>query len=201
MRTMKTKDGRTYFTALKKGSIEVDVKAVTEYENEKVKAFVHDIHDGYDSRFDEADVIYCEPAWRPGYVKFMEMAGKDPQKYGYNKYLKAIHDFAKQFGKPFYCIGSVAMMKILQPDDSQPIVITPHGSNDAIGVFNGTLFDCPNTDSFITELCKKYTVIGDIFCGAGYTFSHALPHNRFILSDVNPECIGFIAKEAEHGNC
>ena len=195
MRTM-IRDGRAYHTAIEKGSKVAEGEGTIEFMNDRVHAYVHNIHDGYDDRWSSADVIYTEPAWRTGYAKFMRSAGQSPE--GYDEYLDDIRRACLKFGKPAYVVAGKSMLRTLKPHFSYPVKLSEHGCDAYICVYNfEDLTEDETNTALIRRLCGTYKTICDINCGCGNLLAFANPDNSFIFSDVNAECIGYIRNMEE----
>jgi hypothetical protein len=169
-------------------------KKAQSFEIGKSRAFVWDIFSEIPKI--DADIIYLETAWYKGYDIYQKRAGNETKKT-YGDYLDRINEIIVLSGLPAIVItGKHAV---------------PHFKNNT-GLFHGNyLHDYPcvaiaynaeipekvaNVVS-IEYLAERYNKVWDFNCGYGLTgkiFAEA--GKEFILTDINPECIGFIEAHA-----
>ena len=180
-----------YHTALKSDSSEtVEVSPETEFEYGRIHAFVHDLLDGYDPRFDQADAVYSEPPWKAGFDKFMSLAGKEGD---FNRYLESVRDVCRRFGKPCYLVCGKAMFRGLDADEYRPVYFSQHGQRVFLAVYNEpSRLEIPSTAEAVDMIATRYGCVLDFSCGCAGRFLDSRVPSNFILSDVNPDCIGYI---------
>lgn len=171
-------------------------------------AIRHDLVSGpLPPEYQYTDVIYAEPPWRPGYDEFNRRAGVTGaptyvEFLGHvNRVVEELHPRAV-----FLMLGKHATRHVLKPDDQAEMVLDTHGkARCVVYAYNAVIppppvKGAPATTTYLLDyLARKATVLGDFTCGYGYTARAALEHGkRFVVSDHNPRCIGFIA---EHADC
>lgn len=192
MKVNRTRTGQ-YFSAIKGTSENLEIEPIVEYKGRRVHAFAHNVLNGWDDRFGGADVIYTEPAWRDGFKKFMALAG---QTGTHTEYLKNTREIIQRLGKPAYVFCGKHMFKVLDADEYRPIILREYGYHEYVAVFNEDRhIEATTTSELISKLCENYGTLLDFNCGCGNVLNSCKNEDtRFILSDVNPDCIGYIKK-------
>jgi len=144
--------------------------------------------------FRNCDILYSEPAWKSGYEKFIARAKKEQSQY--QEYIMAINDVILHEKRPIWIIlGSHILSKFKKLDQIIPINLHGYmtnlcGWNDLhdYGTFK-TNYD------FVAKLAEKFSCVGDFCAGYGNTGRIFQEHQKkFILSDINGNCIYQIAK-------
>lgn len=149
-------------------------------------------------RYANCDVLYTDLPWQNGFDTFNERAGiKGDRTYrGFMACVSAICADQKQ--RPVYlATGRHALTHLPEPDQVAPIRLNEHAS--VVVTYNtGKL---PRKFAVAAELlrhlARQYDRVGDFCCGygsAGKAFARA--GKTFVLTDVNPSCIGYIAAHA-----
>ena len=159
-------------------------------------AFVADLEQDVPSAYSRCDVIYTEPAWRLGYEKFAVRAGTPG--LSWPTYIRNHLKFI-DLGVPVYMVGGAHMTSLLtpKPDEVRSIVVDSGGSKitDALlFAWGGAIPDGATSTGMIEALALLYRRVGDPGCGYGNTgriFRAA--GKRFVMSDVDPHCISYIA--------
>lgn len=161
-------------------------------------AFVHDMANGWPEAMNKADVIYADIPWMHGYLKFYERAGRQA-KTNYIGFLKNVGMMLRRIDIPAVIITGKHAIHYLAPFEYMPIRLNGDPSNACLWRITPDQFDNPKTEyDILNQLVKFYRCIGDPFCGygrSGRVFAQA--GRRFIMSDLNPWCIGYIAKEGD----
>lgn len=148
---------------------------------------------------EQCDVLYAEPAWRDGYVKFNSRAGitQLPSSQSYESYLAALRSIAESFSpRPsFMCIGK-SMAKRLSPHWTTPISL--HGSDALLAGWNceNSLIhsSISNSVQFIDHVATKFDFVYDPCCGYGNAcVAFFSAGKRFLGCDINRKCIGVLA--------
>lgn len=184
-----------YHTALSGGRLHQDFQAQS-YRDGWGEAFVHDVaRRGLPIEIMRADAIYGEPPWEHGYRTFNERAGVfDAPPWA--PFMRTLGEEVRRFGKPTAMTAGIRAAKLFKPDTVVPIDL--NGGKATICLWG---MDLPpevrTSEEVILHMASCFTTIGDPFCGYGRTGSLVRSAGgRFILSDYNAFCIGFISKEA-----
>ena len=169
--------------------------AVSRYECATGVAFQHDLADGLPAEFDQADVLYADLPWRQGWDKFAERAGAS-QRGGYNDAMRRIGALLRSFGKPAVMVTGKHALPFLKPDGAAPVRLNGAGAVACLwGVPSWQA--AIDASDLLHDLAGRFRCVGDPCCGygrAGRVFAQR--GGRFVLSDLNAECIGYIAAHA-----
>jgi hypothetical protein len=164
-------------------------REIDSYTCERGQVFAWDITHGPAAVFWDADAIYAEPAWRDGYNKFLERAGKTGSS-GFPDYLAAIRDTVIALGKPAFIVAGKHMLSRLAPELTIPVTL--HGYGAYAAIWRAEAPDgITDTDSLLAYVCERYETILDFSCGYGNVARAA---RRCILSDINRHCVYVTAK-------
>jgi len=164
--------------------------------------FQHDILDGLDKRFYEADAVYTEPAWRKGFTRFMQRAEVDrPEDYG--DYIRIQEAIIRELDVPAFMIGGRNTFPYVNPDDGHEIYFDFHDCDAWVYLWNGAEIDPYEVESVVDVLyhvVENHDNVLDFNCGQGRTARamHDAGKN-FICSDVNGRCIAQIAEDLYEG--
>lgn len=159
-------------------------------------AFVHDAADPFPADYLQADVLYAEPAWRPGYDFFHERAGIKP-KLHWNAWMATLDANIRALGKPAVMACGKQAWKHINPDRLQEMDLRTGEGWMAIYGDVGEI-EAFRDEAIIAELAGRFDCVGDFACGYGRTGRIFRRHGkRFVMSDISAECIGFIAGEAD----
>jgi hypothetical protein len=163
-------------------------------------ALTHDMTLGFPSAMERCDVLYAEPPWPVGYNEFAERA---PVSGGFEDFMAAMGHGLLSADKPAVIIGGKLYRKHL-PEATREVPCRLDGANvDAVAYVYGDV-ECPSLDAtnphtafIIADLAQHYQCVGDFCCGFGKT-AHAFADagKNFVVSDSNPECIGYIAMQS-----
>lgn len=177
-------------------------------------AFAHDIRNGLPSEYDICDVFYTDLPWRDGFAIFEARAGAvkasqqaDVRSVSANcalvaprpDYAAFLHDIRKILlhgtPKPTVLVtGRQSMPYLPMPGHIYP---TKLNGADAVALsYSCRLAHTQTATDILEELAQRFNVVGDFCCGYGRTaniFRNA--GKRFVVSDFNPSCIGYIARE------
>jgi hypothetical protein len=158
-------------------------------------AFRHDLTQGLPVEFDQADVLYADLPWRQGWDTFAQRAGT-AQRGGYNAAMRGIGGLLRACNKPAVMVTGKHAQAALAPDSVAPVRLN---GGDAVACLWGVPPWRHRLDAsdLLADLAGQYRCVGDPCCGygrAGRLFAQR--GRRFVLSDLNPECIGYIAAHA-----
>ena len=173
-----------------------DYPKVSEFVGDRGIAFQHDLAKGFPARMLAADVLYSDLPWRDGYTKFHTRAGVTPAE-PYYELLGRVANAIRSVGRPAVMITGRHACATLKPDSIADATL------NSDGVF-ACLWGMPawtgrrDAKEILRRLAVQYQCVGDFCCGygrAGWTFSGH--KKRYILSDINASCIGYIAEHAK----
>jgi len=170
-------------------------------------ALVADLACGLPPEFASCDLLYTEAAWEYGYERFVQRAGGGSD---YPAYFEALRALATDGKQPLVLVcGKRALKGLPDPKDSELVNINSGGTFVAEAV--AVAFRCKlpkvtkrhegwlnlDTENLLRALARKYHRVGDPSCGYGNTGRIFAEHGRtFVMSDLNPTCIGYIAEHA-----
>lgn len=161
-------------------------------------AFVHDVTLGFPCEFDECQVLYSEIPWADGHEEFYDRAGQ-VLRPTYPELMYQLNCELAQFARPWVIVGGYAMTRHLGCQWFTPVTLNgstamamgAYGPPPPIGTASaGALLQWLSGNS-------NYYNVADPFCGYGRTariFAEA--GKKFVATDINPDCIGYIAQEA-----
>lgn len=181
-----------YHTALHED--DVDASNVYRWERGGSQAFVHDIALGLPLEFHACDVLYADLPWADGYDEFHHRAGVK-MALPYEKWLYRLNGTLALSGKPWLVAGGAAVLRGIGAE-----WVTRFRLNNSVAVMLGAglpKFNFDEDETVLRKLAARFKCVGD-FC-AGYGRSarvFAQAGKQFIVSDVNPKCIGYIAQHA-----
>ena len=165
-----------------------------------VTAFAHDLlTDGpLPVAYEDAEVIVADLPWRFGFDIFNTRAGVEDDR-SYAEFLDVIATMTESLAVPTYWVtGRHALPSLPAPDAVLPMRLN---TDDAVAVgyrcgdeADGAYGTSPE---FLHALTTRYAVAGDPCCGYGRTARVFLrAGGRAVVSDMNPQCIGYIAQHA-----
>lgn len=173
---------------------------VRRWESPSCTAFVHDLmtSPALPGEFDDCDVLVTDLPWQVGYQTFNDRAGvADDRTYG--TFMDRVSEIVESTTCPLYLVtGRHALPKLPEPDAVLPMRLN---EDDAVAV---AYRPGPEADKsygvapeFLHALAQRYQLAGDFCCGYGRTARFFLRSGqRAVLSDFNPNCIGYIAEHA-----
>lgn len=182
-----------YHTALKSGH-EEDAPPLNEFRLGDSIAFVHDVFDPTPDIYREVDAFYTEPPWPHGTKVFDERVGVTGRTWA--DLASRLESLIEETPAPVVIpLGKIALKRLPSPTVTYDVYM-PHAGDRAIIACWRTVLDNPATTiDAARQLISQHNTIGDWFCGYGKTAELANEMGRrFIVSDYNPRCIGFIAQ-------
>lgn len=154
-------------------------------------AFVHDItRDPLPSVYQLCDVLYAELPWRAGLAEFDRRAG---HQQSFAQFMAAVRGIVARFPR-VVLLGGQHMCPLL-PQPTQVLPVKLRGANALVLVY-GLHLDGSFTQHWqlLAYLAQQYERIGDFCCGYGEAGYYTLRARKgCVLSDYNPQCIGYIA--------
>lgn len=162
-------------------------------------AFVHDLISGPLPRvYGTCDVLYTDLPWQNGFGIFNERAGIDDGRT-YREFMAAVSGVVTGAPQPVYLVTGRHALKLL-PEPAQVLVTRLNEDASVIVTYNVQEMHKKFGEAreLLRSLAAQHERVGDFCCGYG---SAARAFRRqgktFVASDVNPQCIGYIATHAE----
>lgn len=189
-----------YHTALRPP--EVAPERVYRWERRGSKAFVHNVHLGLPLDFYGVDVIYSEIPWADGYDEFARRAeqpnGSVPD---YANWLYRLSGSLMVTNRPWVIVAGRQALRHMACQWWYPVQL--NGST-AVAIGAGLPEPGENVreaEQLIRRLAARFKSIGDPCCGYGRAGRIFTEHGKpFVMTDINPRCIGYIAANAEGWN-
>lgn len=189
---------RKYYSALDKEDTSKAYLPVERVSVGNSVAFLHNIEKQFrlPSEYDDCDLLYTDIPWRAGYEKFNKWAGIEGS--GYKNFIRAVSEIIIQNkDKAIVIVCGKPELKMLPiPDKVIPVDLNKFPSQ---GVLYGIkwLDKVTSTEQLLEMLAhSRFKKIGDFCCGYGSAGRHfAQAGKDFVMSDINPRCIGYIKEE------
>jgi hypothetical protein len=155
-------------------------------------SFQADLNSGIPEAMYNADIWYTDLPWRVGYFEFAKRAGVE-QSQPYTRLLKSIGVAVATAKIPAILITGKHAIKSLSPESIAKVTLN---NGEAVACLWGykPWVGTINTVALLKNLAAEYQRVGDFCCGygrAGKIFAEA--GKRYVMSDLNGECIGYIA--------
>lgn len=173
------------------------------FEHKGSIAFVHDVvvsRGRLPREYAPCDVIYTEMAWRPGYARFLDRAQAPASTFA--QYLTSLNTVVSGLTIPVCVVTGKSLVRYF-PQPTQRLDIffpdTLHKKGQCVAlVYRMTITHAVReTLDVLTEIAGRFNCVGDPCCGYGNTGrAFAEAGRRFVLSDFNARCIGWIAQHA-----
>jgi hypothetical protein len=161
-------------------------------------AFVHDIiHKTLPADYDSCDVLYADPPWQMGFTAFNQRAGVDDGRT-YRDFMAALSRLIGAETRPLYLVTGRHALKSL-PDPAQVLNTRLNEDASVIVAYNTprTRRSFGEARELLRALATEYERVGDFCCGYGSApRAFRRQGKTFVASDINPQCIGYIAKHA-----
>jgi hypothetical protein len=181
-----------YHSALSNGSIE-NAPALNRYEAADGIAFTHDLFDPLPAEYETADCFYAEPPWPAGVKVFDERVGIAGRTFG-DLMLKVAAIIESDSRPVMMPVGKTALRKLPSPDACHQVLLPSSKAHCLLASWNWEFTPQQTTIDSALELISAHSTVGDFACGYGHTawLARSLG-KRWIVSDYNASCIGFIA--------
>jgi hypothetical protein len=174
---------------------ELDAPPLQRFEIGSSVAFMHDLESGpLPSEYASCDLLYVEPPWREGYEEFNARAGVVGRSYRHLMRSIGVAIYASKAPSVVIAGNAIGLL----PPPSSVMSSTLHTYRVTVLLYGLSPPTCvkPSNESLIRALLQRYDRVGDFCCGYGLTARLALEAGKsFVVSDVNPRCIGYIAKQ------
>jgi hypothetical protein len=179
----------------------IDARSVERWSGPGCLAFVHDILStpALPGEYVICDVLVADLPWQRGYETFNERAGVDDGRT-YATFMQRVAELVEATDVPTYLItGKHALSRLPTPAMTLPMMLNEW---EAIAICyrpgseaDGRYGVAPE---FLHALAQRYAIAGDFCAGYGRTGRFFLrAGKRAVLSDLNPQCIGYIAEHAD----
>jgi hypothetical protein len=170
-------------------------------------AIKHSIMDGLPPEFAEADVLYTESPWGDfGQEVFAKRAGVESPPW--LDVMKMVGKILSADSRPAIVISSIASRTVLAAHSAAPVLLNgapavafawnyqlPELGADGLRMYRRSVPITLHAEEMLESLAAKYQCVGDFFCGNGRSGSVFARHRkRFVMSDLNASCIGYIAE-------
>lgn len=178
----------------------VDSPVLSRWEGERCAAFVHDLMSSptLPPEFSLCDVFLVDPPWQKGYGTFNERAMVSDGRT-YAGFLRRVSEIIESETAPMYLVtGRHALSRLPQADVILPMRLNEDDAT-VIGYRSGNEAEDNYgvVQEFLHALAQRYEAVGDFCCGYGRTARFFLQAGKSaVVSDFNPQCIGYIAEHA-----
>lgn len=153
---------------------------------------------GSDVGFDRCDVLVADLPWQRGYEVFNQRAGVDDGR-DYAGFMRCVSALVEAATVPTWLVTGAHAARFLPDADVQIPMMLNEDRAIAYGYRPGMETAARNGEAreFLRTLAETYDCAGDFCAGYGRTGRIFLrAGKRAVLSDVNPQCIGYIAEHA-----
>jgi hypothetical protein len=182
---------KDYFSAL--DPVIKSYPDIERFEGRSGIAFRADLFGDLPGEYLKADVIYAEIPWKDGFTIFNERAQKNFD-MRYEDLLSRVKAWVDALNKPTIILCGKLALRHLQPKEISFTKI--RGANALACLWNYPTWEgIKISDEIMRDLSQSFNTVGDFCCGYGRTGRAFVRANkRYILSDYNGECIGYIAQ-------
>ena len=179
----------------------VPVEPCRRWEGGGSVALVHDVMAGpLPAEFEACDVLYADLPWRTGFDGYNGRAGVDDGRT-YPAFMAAVSRVVEAQNRPVVLVtGRHALSMLPKPVQKLPVVMPVANRQPALALVYGCVLRCDweDTAGLVARLATWYRRVGDFCCGYGQSArAFAAAGRRFVASDYNPECVGYIAQHAD----
>ena len=182
-----------YHTALK--SERISAAQRTRVEMPAGVAFVHDLLRGpLPDEYAACDVFYADLPWPAGFAEFERRAGLAPGR-SYGEFMAAVSRIINTVPRPILLTAGKLALRHL-PKPAAIVSSKLNGAACLVMTYHlGIVPDCADTVALLEWLAERFQCIGDFCCGYGRAGRIFAKHGkRFVMSDYNSECIGYIGE-------
>lgn len=182
-----------YHTALNTGDSLNEWPAVDTFRGVNGISFQHDLFDGIPIVMTHADVIYSDLPWRDGFSVFARKLGTN-QRGRYIDLLNQLAGEVREVGLPTVLVTGKHAVRYLHPDHTSPVQLN---GGDAIACLWGLQpwTKTKGSIELLVRLTVEFQMVADPCCGFGRSGRvFAQQGRRYIMSDLNARCIGYISK-------
>jgi len=158
-------------------------------------AFVHDLLCGpLPDEYAACDVFYADLPWPAGFAEFERRAGLTIGR-NYGEFMAAVSRIIRTVRQPVFLAAGKLALRYL-PTPTAIISSKLNGAACVVIMFHADIQPaCSDTVALLGWLAERYNCIGDFCCGYGRAGRIFAKHGkRFVMSDYNSECIGYIGE-------
>lgn len=163
-------------------------------------AMVHDVLAGpLPDAYEDCDLLYADLPWRAGFPSYNQRAGVDDTRT-YRQFLEAVTGVVRAARRPVVLVtGRHALSHLPTPTQILPVTMPVLGQAAVTLLYNLVVADpWTTTTDALERLAGMYRRVGDFCCGYGASANAFVQVGRtFVVSDYNPECVGYVAAHAD----
>jgi len=171
------------------------------FELDGCSAYAHDMTEGVPSVFTASDVtlIYAEPPWRHGAVRFYERIGKPPTEWNrLADSMVALVEAGRAHNIPVMMTAGRGRPWSFLPAADAVADTVISGAPGKLYAWGTTIpvDSMTHRERLNFVIDKAGRKMANAYCGYGYypLRAYAERGTRFIASDINPKCIAYIHK-------
>jgi hypothetical protein len=181
-----------YHSALANGRLE-NVQPLKRHEATDGIAMAHDLFNPLPTEYDNVNCFYSELPWPAGAKKFDERVGISGR--AFSDLIMKVAGLIENDSRPFMLsISKNALRWLPAPVCTHNVLLPSSKANCLVASWNYVFEPRETTLECASDLIAAHGVVGDFACGYGQTGSLARKlGKRWLLSDYNESCIGFIA--------
>jgi 16S rRNA G966 N2-methylase RsmD len=185
-----------YHTALKGGHTE-NAEPISIYRHGDSIAFQHDIFNPYPVIYDSCDMIYFDPPWREGAKIFDERVGIAGRSF--EQLTGRISELILETKAPvILSCGKWGEKMLPEPDWIIETDLKATVGKCSVYGYRTPYMPFSYGKELLPLIAQRFNVLGNWFCGYGNLAFEAVKYNKtFIVSDYNPQCIGYIKANME----
>jgi hypothetical protein len=166
----------------------------------KSVALVHDLlSQRLPSEYRTCDVLYADLPWQAGFAAYNKRAGVDDGRT-YRDLMTKVSGMVLRETRPVVLVtGTHALKHLPKPAQQAPVRMPVASRQPALALIYGMELDpaWAGVAGLVDHLARRFGRVGDFCCGYGWSArAFARRGKTFVVSDYNPECIGYIAAHA-----
>lgn len=186
-----------YYSALDKTDTSLSYEQVKRFEINGSVAFVYDIENGkLPKEYDECDVFYTEIPWDKGYEVFNKRA--DKKGGSYSKFVASLTNIIQSvtYDKPLVIVAGKHLYSHIPVPSGVAYGVEFNGYPSMAYFYGIDIRDnikVGSNEKIIEALSNEFNRVGDFCCGYGNVGKSFYKKGKsFVMSDINPRCIGYI---------
>lgn len=147
--------------------------------------------------YQQCDVFYTDPPWLAGFDTFNRRAEIHDQRT-YRQFTEKLGAIIEATYSPMYIVAGRNAEKQLPPASKEGL-LSLNGQPAVVYLYRTDIMpNVMDAVGLLQWLAQTYSCVGDFCCGYGRTGKmFTLARKRFVMSDYNPSCIGYIAQQWE----
>lgn len=187
-----------YHSAIKSQPL-VESPRLARWESSLGVALTHDLAADpvLPAEFAKCDVFYAEPPFPAGWKVFHDRLNLEPA-MAYRDFIRVCSELVAERGGVL--IVSKQAEKFAAPPRYSSLITLHRDTWEALALWYGMVptKTLPDVPSILRHLAQQFEVVGDFCSGYGYTGRIFVEQGkRFVLSDVDPHCTGYVSEHAE----